>query len=359
MKTAKDFIQEMENSNLLMSNEHTFNEYVSELEQFQAMLCKMIAGDKYYEDMRINEALFMVESTARKYELRGNQTVHKGILAMKELDREIAIAMSGAKGERLVTKTLEYLERPNTQIFQNVYVADGFDETELDNVILTDSGIIILEVKNVKYDITLTPEGRMVFNDEECFGKKPLGEKMTTKRRLLKAKLENIIADKGLNIPIHIDSFIVFCPHRDTRINVNDQYHREKFCFRNSLNKKIENYVGCTYYKNNELSQLGEILSQMESNVKRFETKLNFDEIRHSLAEALSILHNASEEEKQHTVVNNIKPETKADATSNNKDIIHTAMQKMSKFECAASILGGLLISSALVTLGISKFRRI
>ena len=45
MKTAEDFIKEMESSNVLMSRECTFKEYVSEIVQFQDMVCKMIAGD--------------------------------------------------------------------------------------------------------------------------------------------------------------------------------------------------------------------------------------------------------------------------------------------------------------------------
>ena len=62
MKTAEDFIREMESSNVLMSRECTFKEYVSEIVQFQDMICKMIAGDDYHEGMRIDEALFIMES---------------------------------------------------------------------------------------------------------------------------------------------------------------------------------------------------------------------------------------------------------------------------------------------------------
>ena len=45
MKTAEDFIREMESSNVLMTRECTFNEYVAEMLQFQSVVCKLIAGD--------------------------------------------------------------------------------------------------------------------------------------------------------------------------------------------------------------------------------------------------------------------------------------------------------------------------
>ena len=61
MKTAEDFIREMERSNVLMSREYTFKEYVSDIVQFQDMVCKMISGDNYHEGMRIDEALFIMD----------------------------------------------------------------------------------------------------------------------------------------------------------------------------------------------------------------------------------------------------------------------------------------------------------
>ena len=202
MKTAEDFIREMERSNVLMSREYTFKEYVSDIVQFQDMVCKMISGDNYHEGMRIDEALFIMESTARKRELRSHPAVHNGVLTMKKLAKEMAITMSGAKGESLVSRTLEFLNRPNTQIFRNVYITDGIDETELDGIVLTDNGVIILEVKKVKSDLTLTEDGRMVFAGDECYDKVPLAQKMALKRRLLKKCLEKAVGDKGFDIPV-------------------------------------------------------------------------------------------------------------------------------------------------------------
>ena len=297
-RTANNIVKKMEETGILMSRERTFNEYVTEITQFQEMICKIIAGDAYHEGMRLDEALFIMESTARKLNIRSNPAVRNGVMTMKRLEKEMAITMSGAKGENLVSRTLEFLGRPNTRIFRNVYITDGNDETELDAIVLTDGGAIILEVKKVKHDLTLTEDGRMIFSGDECFEKMPLGEKMTLKRRLLKSRLESLVAEKGLDIPIYVDSFIVFSAPKGQYIRIDDRYRREKHCFRTGLNKKIENYLGCAYYKVDQLEQLGEIIAEMETNVKRFETKLNYDEVRRSLAEALAVLQDAQAEQK-------------------------------------------------------------
>ena len=295
MKRAEDFIREMESSNVLMSKEVTFNEYVSELLGFQNVVCKMVVGDAYHEQMRIDEALYLMESTARKNDVRNHPAVHNGIITMKKLSKELAITMSGAKGESIVSKTLEYLNRPNTKVYRNVYITDGQDETELDAIVLTDSGVIILEVKKVKSDLTLTEDGRMVFASDECYDKIPLGEKMALKRKLLKNALEKVVASTGLDIPVYVDSYIVFSAPKGQYIKIDDRYRKEKHCFRTGLNQKIENYLGCAYYKDDQLDQLDKIFSEMESNVKRFETELNYDDVRRSLAEAMVVLQGEPE----------------------------------------------------------------
>ena len=355
MKTANDFIKELEDSGIMTSNECTFKEYVNELKKFQTMVCKMIAGDLFCEDMRINEAITIMTRKAREYGLRNNHAVNEAINTLEKLNKEIAIAMSGANGERFVAKTLERLERPNTRIFQNIYITDGLDETELDNVILTDKGIIVLEVKKVKCDITLTTEGRMMFNDE-CYGKMPLGDKMKLKRQLLKERIEKTVADMGLNIPVCIDSFIVFTAPKNIYIKVNDQYRREKFCFRSTLNRTIESYSGDIHYDNDALSKLEEIISKMESNVKRFESKLDFDDVRNSIAKAMTVLYNASEEKKQTSV---LETDMKTAETKDSKIIGFDSHETIKqKIGYSVSIVGGLIISGALVAFGISKMKR-
>lgn len=346
MKTAEDFIREMESSNVMMSCEYTFKDYASEILKFQDTICKMIAGNDYYEGMRIDEGRIIMEANARKKDLRGHPAVKNGVLTMRKLEKELAVTMSGAKGESLVAKTLEYLNRPNTQVFHNVYITDGINGTELDSIVLTDEGVIILEVKKVKSDLTLTHEGRMVFDSDVCYDKVPLGQKMEFKRRLLKKCLEKAVADKGLNIPVFVDSFIVFSAPKGQFIKIDDRYHREKHCFRTGINKRIETYLGCAYYKADHLAQLGEILSEMASNVKPFETDLNYDEVRRSLAEAFAALQDAPGE--QHTAkIIDLDGHCQAKARQQER-------RKAAGFGYAAvSAFAGLLISGAAAMLSV------
>lgn len=354
MKTKSDYVDELKQGDVMMNNEYTFPEYAEQLKKFQDVVCKMVSGDAYHKGMRIEEATFIMESLARKKGNLNETAVRNGLQTMKKLSKEIAITMSGINGEKSVTKALEHMTRPHTQVFRNIFVTDGETRTELDAVVLTDEGIIILEIKKVKSDITLTEDGRMVFADNACYDDIPLCEKMAVKRRLLKKHLEKQLSESGLNIPVYIDSYIVFSAPKGQYIKIDNRYHSQKYCFRSKLNDILENYIGCAYYSEKEIEQLGNIISDMETNVKRFETQLNFDEIRESLAEAMVLIQN---EEVQKISIDSVDT---THEIPDGKVINNTLKNKKKKNTCdinrfkyvAASICASVLISGLTIMIG-------
>lgn len=65
---------------------------------------------------------------------------------------------------------------------------------------------------------------------------------MNRKRRLLKKRLKKEFIKKGIENDVVIDSFRVFSTPNGMRINVNDQFKKEKYCFRRSLTYRIDGY---------------------------------------------------------------------------------------------------------------------
>ena len=184
---------------------------------------------------------------------------------------------------------------------------------------------------------------------------------MALKRRLLKKCLEKAVADKDLDIPVYVDSFIVFSAPKGQYIKIDDRYRREKHCFRTGLNKKLESYLGCVYYKADQLAQLGEIFSEMESNVKRFETDLNYDDVRRSLAEALAVLQDAlAVQETPATAKNPAAKQPTAKILELDIKRLEAERQQ-ARHEAvgfgyaAASVFAGLLISGAAAMLSVRR----
>ena len=284
---VKQLIADMESTNIFMKKEMTFIEYTENLHDFQGMITKMVMGEDYEEGMRLDEAIFRLEAKSRAKGLVTDQIVRKGLAALRTVKRELAITMAGKKGDNLVARTLQYVERPDAKMYQNLYVTDGENETEIDTVVLTASGIIILEIKNTKDDITITPEGRIFHSGVQCYDKKTIDEKMENKRKLLKERLQAMALERGFQIPIIVESFIVFSCPKGVRVHVEDRFRREKWCFRTGLVTKIDDYVGKASYSKEQLSQLEEMFNAMESQVKRFTLIVNFDDVRADVAHML------------------------------------------------------------------------
>ncbi|MGN0735349.1 MAG: nuclease-related domain-containing protein [Anaerovoracaceae bacterium] len=287
---VEKLLSKMESTGILTTNEMTFFEYADGLKDFQDMAVKMVMKGNYEEGMRLDEAIFRMESSARKKGLSQDPAIRKGINALKTVDRELSISMSGIRGEQLVARTLEYINRPEAKVYKNVYLTNGIDETELDAVVVTNEGIIILEVKKTKDDLTITEDGRLIHSGDECYEKKPIGEKMRIKRQLLKDVLETAFSEVDEAIPVYVDSYIVFSTPREVRIRVNDNYHQEKWCYRTGINSRIDNYYGRIKYSDSQLNQIYKQISELESNKKRFHLSVDFDAVRYDLANAIVAL---------------------------------------------------------------------
>ncbi len=279
-------------SDVLKSKETTFTEYTDDLLKLQDLIVPIVMGKDYIPGMRVEEAIFRMESEARERGLGGDPTVRRGINALKTVNKELHICMAGRKGENLVARTLEYVNRPEAKVYRNVYLTDGKEETELDAVVLTDSGVIILEIKKSKDDLTITEEGRLVHSGDECYEKRSLGTKMGIKRKLLKERLDLECARRGFTTPVTVESYIVFVTPKGVRINVDDKYHCEKWCFRTSLNHKIASYTSNSYYREDQFEALADIMETIERNRKLFTNDIDYEAIRENFAEAMELITN-------------------------------------------------------------------
>lgn len=283
--TKNDYQTKMEESGLLMKTKLTHEDYMNELLGFQEMIGSMIFNDG--DEHRINETIVEMERTARSKQTEKDPKFRKGIAALRQIEKEISISVAGKHGEERVARTLEYITRPCYK-YRNVYITDGERETELDNLILTENGMIILEVKNVKSDITINENGRILY-DNQCYHDISICDKMQDKRNLLKAEIEKRMNEKGLCIPFSIDSYLVLSTQRDVRIKVTDLCKKEKYCFRPSLPYIIDGIRAGDGLSEKEMRDLDAIICEMETQKKCFNLKLDFNKIRADIAEALEI----------------------------------------------------------------------
>ena len=285
---AIEIMQMFENKNVVNRTEFTFEEYIQQLSDFQAIVSAcLFDGDESYH---LSNSVTRLEELARGRNMKENPTISESLKNLKKVNKELAILLAGKKGENRIMKTLDYVQRPDLSVYKNVYITDGEEETEIDTVLVTNNGIIILEIKSAKQDITIAEDGRLLYENEISYHNVSIGEKMEKKRRLLKYKIEQEMKNRGIKLPVRIESRIVFSTPYKVRITVTDLYKKERFCYKSQLNKQVENFYSGTYYESEDLSALNDIITSMERNKKRFQQQFDFAKINSEFAQMMELL---------------------------------------------------------------------
>lgn len=300
---ANEIMQMFRNKNVVNSAVFTREEYIQQLCEFQAIVSACVFdGDDSY---RLDNSITRLEEFLRSRDLNDEPSVSAALNELKTANKELRILIAGKNAEERIRKTLAYLQRPEATVYYNVYISGGEEETELDTVLVTNNGIIILEIKGTKQDITISKDGRLLYDNEISYHNDSIGEKMEEKRRLLKAYIQQKLADRGQRFPVRIESCIVFSTPYKARITVKDMFKKERFCYKSQLNRRVENYYSGTYYESEDLASLNEIISSLECGQKKFQQKIDLAKINNAFAQMMELLTKPK-----------VKGETKAAASS-------------------------------------------
>ena len=99
-------IENVRNSRILNEKELHFDEYVKELMELQNSLTTIALGKGESEFVRLDDAIVRLQNKAWKKGLNKTPEFCKGVKALREINKEIAICMAGMKGENTVAKSL-------------------------------------------------------------------------------------------------------------------------------------------------------------------------------------------------------------------------------------------------------------
>ena len=267
--TSKEILENLNEQGILTRNDYTFVEYVDQLMKFQEATAKLVIGEENAHLVRMTEVISRCEAMAREKKLYYDSKVTEGLRALRLISKEIAVAMAGKRGEDRVANTYQYVTRPDARFFRNVFVSDGVEQTEIDSVVLTKNGFI------------------------------SIGEKMDKKRRLLKKRLEEEFANRGIEKEVKMDSLLVFSTPKGVRIQVHDQFKQENYCFRCSLFNRIDGFQSSVQYTDEELAVMDEMLQHIETEQKRFAPKFNPEEVKREFAVAYEELTYVPEAESK------------------------------------------------------------
>lgn len=203
----------------------------------------------------------------------------------------IAATLSGCKGERMAFKSLETIDAKYIML-RNVELEFSGHKTEIDAVLLTRRGAIIVEVKNTSRNVIITQSGDL--NRQGVDGKYKtdchLGLKMNDKEFVLRKALDS---SDYKNVPIR--SIVVFT---NSEIEIDNQNHYIRTCSLSELPHVVKNIIN--YEKGDYCF---EELKNMELAIDR--SRASFD---YSVAKKLAEIKSRCEEI---VFLTSIKPDKK------------------------------------------------
>ena len=142
------------------------------------------------------------------------------------------------------------------RVIRNLKIGEGQNGSELDAVVLTRKGFVIVEVKNTKRDVMITSNGEFYRIGEYMSFDKNIGTKMNYREQLLRETLYGYGID-STDIPIL--KLVVFT---NNGIDVANKCDDIKTTFLAPMPYIIEKFGGEEYVSSKELDEIADILEK-------------------------------------------------------------------------------------------------
>ena len=214
----------------------------------------------------------------------------------KTLCNLIKAEVSGNRGEAKAFRTLQFIKSRNL-ILKNVELSDGERRTELDAVVITPTGITIVEVKNTAKDIFIDENGDYFRTGQFLRWDCNIAQKISLKEELLRQALTG----EGVhNTPIK--SIVVFT---NNRIEVQNKHSGIETCFVSQLAHLIDDYKADEIIADDEMARIGEIIRDAE-NKEAYQFDFDVVQYKKDFATLMMVLEDASartEEETERKVI--------------------------------------------------------
>lgn len=336
--------EEIKKQKILKSIDFTYEEYVNQLIQLQKTICQFSFKNEYNEQFRIGDAITKIKCFAISKGLNDSEIYYKGMKSLKLIEKELAITFSGKKAENHVDNILKkYVTRDDFSSYRGIYLNNGSEDTEIDNLILTKNGFLLLEIKNIKSDVQISEEGRLFVDGDCSFEQIPLGEKMNRKRNLFKAEIKKALKRKGVHIDIDLRSLIVFNEPRGTKYYITN-YSNEKWCKSTQLGYIVNEFSNKFPYSTDQLNILKECCEEFETHQKRF--AINYD-IESTIDDICSLFDFL---EAHRNSITDTKVSNKSNAKKSLKSLFKTKLIFFPKLNPIACILATTLIGTSIIS---------
>lgn len=217
----------------MASASYTNQEIVDHLKDLQYAIAYEVCGEKEGSRMRADAIIQAVEGKVNALGLQDSESFVTFKQDMQDIGREIALTISGMKGEAKGFRALKALEYDmDTYVLHNVCLDDSEGRTEIDALVVSPYGVFVIEMKNCRKTMIITEEGYFQKYENPDY-QYPLGERMCCKEILVREAL-----GKAFNVPVR--SMLLLVNDSD----VIDEFGKVQMTNCNTVVYKIRSYAG-------------------------------------------------------------------------------------------------------------------
>ena len=341
----KDLRKELDNKQIFISKTFTYGDFVNQLFELQNVLCTSLFGENYDKSLRMGDLIYKVKQDAIEKGMTQDEDYYQGIKALKELEKQIAISVSGKKAEDNIDFILKkYVTRDDFVSYRNVYLEADGEGTEIDHLVLTKDGFIILEIKNIKSDVTIDEEGRMFIGNDSSYDQATLIEKMDRKKRMLYNKIKKSLKSKGYCIDVDIDAYVVFNErYRDKKHYINN-YSDIRYLRSSNIGRFVQNHHNNFGYSDDEFDILKQCCSELPTDKKQFKTDIDYISVREKVCVLFDKVYGSVEHENPKTVI-----EEKKHIENKKKSKLLSTNRILGLISTACTVVGAAMLSASIV----------
>lgn len=186
---TKEVIGRLEANGFMAEKAYTHDQLLDGMKGFERAALKEVFRDGYSESLRTYDLAAHFRDMASKYALCDTEVYGRLSLGLHRLSREISSLVNGARGERYMARALGWLKCEN-EVLLNVELEHEGERCEYDAIVITPSGIDIVESKFFNYHAEIDSDG--FFHDRARSRERSynVGEKMRAKEHVLFSVIE-------------------------------------------------------------------------------------------------------------------------------------------------------------------------
>lgn len=207
--------------------------------ELQEIICKDVFGSEYKSSYRIADAVAYLETEGDRANLTNSPDFYLSIKTLKEFIPYLGGLIIGQSGERRTYDLVRFLDL-NWAQFAGVNLTFEGDSAEYDQILVSDKGIFVLEIKNYNHPAYIDEDGVIrskLFNDFEYRLLERTEAKGAILRSLLNEKLEVEVTDNNIHYLL---------VNANNSIWINDQFRKIPLCNLSELKDELFNYAKST-----------------------------------------------------------------------------------------------------------------